>query len=144
MHAASLTPAACGGLTLAESGALALAEAARQLDSADEPAKFLRALEHNRKVWQTIRDLAARHNWRTPTPRLADYALATARKMGHGVADEHLSNLIDISRRVSAELAGGDIERIRERAYFIWESRGRPHGQDLEHWLMAEMDTTPH
>ncbi|NFV81115.1 DUF2934 domain-containing protein [Magnetospirillum aberrantis SpK] len=29
---------------------------------------------------------------------------------------------------------------IRERAYFIWESRGRPHGQDLEHWLMAEME----
>lgn len=134
MHAAS------SSLTLAESGALALAEAARQLDSADEPAKFLRALEHNRKVWQTIRDLAARHNWRTPTPRLADYALATARKMGHGVADEQLSNLIDISRRVSAELAGGDIERIRERAYFIWENSGRPQGQDLEHWLMAEME----
>lgn len=132
------------GLTLAESGALALAEAASQLDHADEPAKFLHALERNRKVWQAIKDLAVRHNWRTPTPRLADYALATARKMGHGVADEHLSNLIDISRRVSDELAGGDIGRIRERAYFIWQSRGGPHGQDLDHWLMAEMEDTPH
>ena len=127
-------------LTLAESGALALADAAAQLDSADEPAKFLRALEHNRKVWQTIKALAERHNWRTPSPRMADYALNTARKMGLGVADDQLTTLVDIGHRVSRELAGGDITIIRERAYFIWESRGRPHGQDLEHWLMAEME----
>lgn len=131
-------------LTPAESGALALDEAASQLDRADEPAKFLRALERNRKVWQAIKHLAAHHNWRTPSPHLAEYALNTARKMGHGVADEHLSNLIDINRRVSDELAGGDIERIRQRAYFIWEDRGRPHGEDMEHWLMAEMEATPH
>lgn len=128
-------------LSLTESGALALAEAAAQLDGADEPGKFLRALERNRKVWQTIRDVAERHNWQTPTRRLADYALATAGKMGRGVADEQLNTLIDINRRVSAELAGGDIERIRERAYFIWEDRGRPHGQDLDHWLIAELET---
>lgn len=127
-------------LTLAESGALALAEAATQLDSADEPAKFLRALERNRKVWQTIKDLAARHNWQVPTAGQADYALATAGKMGRGVADDQLSNLVDINRRVSAALAGGDISAIRERAYFIWENRGRPHGQDLEHWLIAELE----
>ncbi len=128
-------------LTPAESGALALAEAASQLDSADEPDKFLRALERNRQVWQTIKELAARHNWDVPTARLADYALTTARKMGRGVADDQLTTLIDINRRVSNQLAGGDIDRIRERAYFIWESRGRPHGQDLDHWLLAEMES---
>lgn len=127
-------------LTLAESGALALADAATQLDAADEPAKFLSALERNRKVWQAIKDLAERHNWRVPSPGMADYALNTARKMGRGVADEQLSTLVDINRRISAELAGGDITVIRERAYFIWESRGRPHGQDLDHWLLAEME----
>lgn len=127
-------------LTPAESGALALADAATQLDAADEPAKFLNALERNRKVWQTIKDLAERHNWRVPSPGMADYALNTARKMGRGVADEQLSTLVDINRRISAELAGGDIAVIRERAYFIWESRGRPHGQDLDHWLLAEME----
>lgn len=128
-------------LTPAESGALALAEAAAQLDGADEPGKFLRALERNRKVWQTIRDVAERHNWNVPNRRLAEYALATAGKMGRGVADEQLTTLIDINRRVSHELAGGDIDHIRERAYFIWESRGRPHGQDLDHWLMAELES---
>ena len=28
-------------------------------------------------------------------------------------------------------------ERIRERAYAICESEGRPHGRDLEHWRRA-------
>lgn len=31
-----------------------------------------------------------------------------------------------------------DIEqRIRERAYRIWEEEGRPQGRDLEHWEQA-------
>lgn len=128
-------------LTPAESGALALADAASQLDSADEPDKFLRALERNRQVWQTIKELAARHHWNIPTEQLADYALTTAGKMGRGVPDHQLLTLIDINRSVSDHLAGGNIERIRERAYFIWESRGRPHGQDLDHWLLAEMES---
>lgn len=133
-------------LTPAESGALALADAAARLDGADDPGKFLSALECNRKVWQTIKHLAERHDWELPA-RLADYALSTAGKMGRGVADEQLHTLIDINRQVSAELAGGDIEHIRKRAYFIWENRGRPHGQDLEHWLIAELESlreTPH
>ncbi len=29
-------------------------------------------------------------------------------------------------------------EEIAVRAYYIWESRGRPWGQSLEHWLEAE------
>lgn len=128
-------------LTLAESGALALDDAAAQLDNADDSGKFLRALERNRKVWQTIKDVAERHHWRVPTAGLADYALTTSRKMGRGVDDNQLSTLIDINRRVSAELAGGDLDHIRQRAYFIWEDCGRPHGQDLDHWLIAEMES---
>ena len=27
--------------------------------------------------------------------------------------------------------------RVREFAYQIWESEGRPHGQDVRHWEMA-------
>ncbi|GAA3079677.1 hypothetical protein GCM10010520_28450 [Rhizobium viscosum] len=27
--------------------------------------------------------------------------------------------------------------RIRQRAYEIWEQEGRPHGEDLKHWLQA-------
>ncbi len=28
-------------------------------------------------------------------------------------------------------------ERIRERAYHIWEASGRPHGRDQEFWHQA-------
>jgi hypothetical protein len=28
-------------------------------------------------------------------------------------------------------------ERIRQRAYEIWEREGRPHGREEEHWRMA-------
>ncbi len=28
-------------------------------------------------------------------------------------------------------------EQIRKRAYEIWEQEGRPHGEDLKHWLKA-------
>lgn len=30
-----------------------------------------------------------------------------------------------------------DDQRVRELAYQIWESEGRPHGQDARHWEMA-------
>jgi hypothetical protein len=29
-------------------------------------------------------------------------------------------------------------DAIRKRAYSIWEDEGRPHGEQLEHWLRAE------
>ena len=31
-------------------------------------------------------------------------------------------------------------ERIRQRAYEIWESEARPHGRALVHWLRAELE----
>jgi hypothetical protein len=31
-------------------------------------------------------------------------------------------------------------QRIRERAYAIWEQEGRPHGRDLDHRLRAEAE----
>jgi len=31
----------------------------------------------------------------------------------------------------------GRDHRIRERAYHLWESEGRPHGRDLDYWERA-------
>ena len=31
-------------------------------------------------------------------------------------------------------------QRVRERAYRIWEEAGRPEGQAFEHWLQAESE----
>jgi hypothetical protein len=44
--------------------------------------------------------------------------------------------------------AGGEtrdpqtIAKIQERAYALFEERGREHGRDLEHWLEAERQVT--
>jgi hypothetical protein len=38
---------------------------------------------------------------------------------------------------------GCNIENlIRERAYYIWESKGRPNGQDMTIWLQAKKDVS--
>jgi hypothetical protein len=31
-------------------------------------------------------------------------------------------------------------QMIRERAYYIWESKGKPQGQDKAIWLQAEKE----
>lgn len=31
---------------------------------------------------------------------------------------------------------------VRRRAYEIWEREGRPHGEDMRHWLQAIAATT--
>ena len=36
---------------------------------------------------------------------------------------------------------GDDKQRIRERAYELWEREGRPHGRDMDHWVQAERET---
>ena len=28
-------------------------------------------------------------------------------------------------------------EQIRELDYYLWDTRGRPHGADIEHWVEA-------
>lgn len=33
-------------------------------------------------------------------------------------------------------------DRIRERAYEIWEAAGRPEGREVEHWKQASEDVT--
>ena len=39
-------------------------------------------------------------------------------------------------------MAGGDDkQRIRERAYELWEREGRPHGRHMDHWVQAEQET---
>jgi hypothetical protein len=32
-------------------------------------------------------------------------------------------------------------QRVRERAYEIWQRTGRPEGEAVKHWLQAEAET---
>lgn len=34
-------------------------------------------------------------------------------------------------------------ERIRQRAYELWETNGRPEGQEFEHWSQARQEIEP-
>lgn len=39
----------------------------------------------------------------------------------------------------SAKVHPPDVQkRIAETAYYLWERRGRPHGQDVAFWVEAE------
>ena len=45
------------------------------------------------------------------------------------------------SQALVAEHAAGDPqERIRQRAYELWEASGCPQGCETEHWLQAERE----
>lgn len=127
-----------GQLSLAESGALALDEAAAALDGAIDSATFLDALARNRRVWRAIKDIAHRERWNVPSVRQTAFALGTTAKSA--VSDGDVHALVAVNRRVSSALAGGGLEAIRQRAYFLWERSGHPQGQALDFWLLAEME----
>ena len=129
-----------GGLSLAERGALALDNAAAALDRAHDSAAFLDALARNRRVWRAIKVIAGRERWAVPSVRETTFALGASGKKA--VSDDDVHALVAVNRSVSAALAGGGIDGIRERAYFLWERNGRPLGQELDFWLLAEMEAT--
>lgn len=41
------------------------------------------------------------------------------------------------SDRLEADMSDDRQDRIRQRAHAIWESHGRPHGADHDHWHQA-------
>ena len=125
-------------LSLAESGALALDDAAAALDGAVDSTAFLDALARNRRVWAAIRRLSRREHWPVPSHRQTAFALGASGK--RAVSDDEVHALVDVNRSVSAALAGGAIAPIRERACSLWEQRGRHQGQALDFWLLAEIE----
>ncbi len=48
--------------------------------------------------------------------------------------------LSDSVREISAGVLAARVDRIRERAYFIFEGGGRQQGHDVDHWLRAEVE----
>lgn len=128
-------------LTLPESGAVALAESADHLDRACDTYAFLAALDNNHRLWLALAEIADRQGWQSPDRRLADYVMATSCKAGRAVRDDHVQSLIDINRKVSADLLGGGrLEPVRSRVTLAWEEQGRPFGLTLDRWLVAEME----
>lgn len=66
-----------------------------------------------------------------------------ARDAGEAVGGQELEAAEAIGK---AHVAGEDPairERIRQRAYELWEAEGRPTDRHIEHWLQAERETAP-
>ena len=62
---------------------------------------------------------------------------------GRGQRQRRLTSTRGQEARVNQEenkLAGEREQRIRDRAYTIWEAEGSLDGKDLEHWLRAEAE----
>jgi hypothetical protein len=48
----------------------------------------------------------------------------------------------EVMSATSAEVERGIDQRVRERAYSIWEVEGQPEGRQLDHWAQAELDVS--
>jgi hypothetical protein len=44
---------------------------------------------------------------------------------------------------ISDDLSQEQLEKIRQRAYELYEARGREEGHDLDDWLQAEAEVVP-
>ena len=68
---------------------------------------------------------------------------AVSRQEWTRMSDKSPDDFASPAAETEAATGGGpdledDRDRIRHRAYQIWENAGRPDGRDLEHWLQAE------
>lgn len=128
-------------LTLAESTAAALAEAADDLSAATDADRFVAALDINHRLWLTLVQIAAAQDWHHLNRHLADFVVSASRTAGRGLSDERLETLVEINREVSKRLTSGrPLPAIRQRAKLAWQERGRPYGLPLDRWLIAEME----
>lgn len=128
-------------LTLTESTAAALAEAADDLCTACDADRFIAALDMNHRLWLTLAQIATAKSWQDPNRHLADFVVTASRTAGRGLSDERLETLVEINREVSQRLTHGrSLTPIRQRAKLAWQERGRPYGVPLERWLIAEME----
>lgn len=126
-------------LTLAESGAVALDDAARDLDAACDADTFITALDRNHRLWLALGDVASRQGWGVPDHRLADFVVAVSERAGCGVRDQDVETLIGINRDLAKHLVSGhDVEAIRRRVRLAWEEAG-PQGQPFATWLINEL-----
>jgi hypothetical protein len=128
-------------LSLEESSAAALLEAAEELSAARDAEHFVEALNTNHRVWLALTDIAGRTAWGVPNPRMVDFVVATSCKAGHGVRDGDIEALIGINRDLSERLAAGrDLAAIRRRAELAWRESAAAASVPLHRWLIDEME----
>jgi len=45
-----------------------------------------------------------------------------------------------MATKAAGSMSEATRQKMAERAYLIWESQGRPHGYDRQHWIQAEAE----
>jgi flagellar biosynthesis regulator FlaF len=139
-----------GEMTAIEQQAFRLSEAAILLDQArtgNDKRKLAEALNADLECWCALRTAVARPEAQIGEAtkqnllRLADYVTGTIMSAGAAIKGSTVDTLININLQISEGLLEGHTaQRVRERAYRIWENEGCPHGRDMEHWLQAERE----
>ncbi len=124
-----------------------LALVADGLSKAMESGHFCEAIEHNLEVWVAIKTLVARQNGqvdaetRSSLMQVADQVAAATFAMAQVFTPDSVLPLITIDLEVSKALVGGVLNQmIRDRAYFLWQEAGSPHGTDQQFWYTAEQE----
>lgn len=134
-------------LATVEGLAAALVNAAHEIADACEKGGLGPALHQNLDLWMAIRTMLDRNDGSIPgdvrenLTRLSDYVVAGTLTTGRDCTDEGLVSLIDIDLRIAHGLIEATLNHyIRERAYFLWQEAGCPHGCDQDHWNVAEKE----
>ncbi len=136
-------------LTKGEEDAFALAEAAILLEHARHTggAELTAALENNLQLWVAIRTLVERPN--SPIPKeirenlikLGQFVAQKTFEVGKSPKPATIDSLITINLHIAEGLLEGIVsQRIRDRAYYLWELDGCQHGRDQDHWAQAERE----
>jgi len=141
-------PALVGNFGVIQQDASALAEAAEKIGSAATGAELSQALDHNLRLWVAIRQAigdptnALPQEIRANLLELARFVIDTTLSAGRGQLDPgKVETLATINLNIAHGLTLSQrTELIRERAYQLWETEGRPDGHHEAHWLQAEQD----
>ncbi len=130
-----------------------LSEAAVMLDQARTGArrnkkKLATALIRELEVWAAIRTAAL--YW-TGSEKdvikknifyLSEFISKTIISSGVDISDSEIDTLININLQISEGfLEGLANQKVREKAYSLWEKEGCPQGRDQEHWRQAQQET---
>ena len=128
-------------LSLKETSAVALVEAAENLNEAASIGAFVSALDQNHRLWRRLMEVADRYGWGSVDRRHSDFVLSQLGKCGLNIRDSDVEALVTINRDISRRLASRrDIKSIRDLALSAWHDSGLSDEVPLGAWLIDHID----
>jgi hypothetical protein len=107
----------------------------------------IRTIEAEPSAWALAEACGIAKEWSMLEKKVARAANATPKEKAEVARKTKAPTTQPLSRTIAATSGssrGGrqdDLqERVRRRAYELWECEGRPAGRDYDHWLQAERE----